>query len=142
VQPYCWVKSKPFHLPVVFRLLMFYGVMWPVFLYLLFVYGSIILHIRRVAGKTRGADAEGAKRIRSTINRLACFPLIFVIGISFGSANRVYQFIYQRDPAFWVFKTQVALYMLVSPAHLLRGRAISDLSACGGGESWSVCCVG
>jgi hypothetical protein len=115
-QPYCWVKSKPYLLSVIFRMLMYYALMWPVFLYSLYVYGSIILHIRRVVGKTTGDDAEGAKRIRSTIGRLACFPVILMISILFASTNRVYQFIYQRDPPYWVYETHVSLLMLVSPS--------------------------
>jgi hypothetical protein len=98
------------------RMLMFYAIVWPITLYSLYVYGSIIVYIRRVAGTTKGADAEGTKRITSTIGRLACFPVILMISMSFASTNRVYQFIYQRDPPFWVFEAQVALHMLVSPS--------------------------
>jgi hypothetical protein len=122
------VKGRPYLLSVIFRMLMFYAIMWPVFLYSVFVYGSIILHIRRIAGKTTGGDAEASKRIMSTIGRLACFPAILIISITFGSTNRVYQFIYLRDPPFWVYETHVGLLALVSPSHLYRTRGTATVS--------------
>jgi hypothetical protein len=114
-QPYCWVKNQPYVLSVVFRMLMFYGIMWPVFLYSVYVYGSIIIYIRRVAGTTKGAAVEGTKRIKSTIARLACFPVILMISILFASTNRFYEIIYGRIPPFWVYEIHVALLMLVGP---------------------------
>jgi hypothetical protein len=131
-QPYCWVRGKPYVLSVVFRMLMFYAIMWPVFLYSVFVYGSIIIYIRRVAATTVGAAAEGTKRLNSTVGRLACFPAILMISILFASTNRFYQIIYERNPP------RRAADAGKSYAHRLRSRAIAILvvrvihDVCGG----------
>ncbi|CAG9321902.1 unnamed protein product [Blepharisma stoltei] len=99
-QGWCWIKSRKNHFTVdtTLRILLFYGPIWIIFIYMVWAYWKIVKFINQQF-KGLGENSESSIK-KSLVWRLSLYPWILAVSHIFVTIKRIYDFIDPREEYF------------------------------------------